>query len=242
MLLSKIAFIFTRLFSITKYMFFLFYFKLLSYKIQRLNFFTNSNPVFLALNNKIPQKQLQSIIKSITPIMLLLTSLFFTNCNTNNSDNINDKTSKKRLFPQYTEYTEQIIKSDSSVIRGLNLNVPASLIKKIESVPPSIEKKDTLEYNYQIDSIVNYSIKYTLHNDSLEEINIWIYSNNPDISTQIFTELKEYYQQKLPNSIEDKGYVVYNCVQGERRPFVVSISDFSTPTKGQINLVIYKDR
>lgn len=223
-------------------MFFLFYLKHLSKKIYTLNFLKNFNSFYSAQNDKIPQKQLQNAIKPILLIIVSLISLFFTNCNTNKPDTTNDNLVPKRTFPQYTQYTEQIIKSDSSVIRGLNLNVPASLIKKIEPILPSAEKKDTLEYNFQIDSIVNYSIKYTLHNDSLEEINIWIYSKNPNTSTLIFNELKEYYQQKLPNSIEDKGYVVYNCVQGERRPFVVSISDFSTPTKGQINLVIYKDR
>lgn len=148
----------------------------------------------------------------------------------------------KRIFPQYSEYAEKIIKTDSSVVRGLNLNVSSAVIKKAEGKSPDWDKKDTIFYNYQIDSIVKFSIKYTLHNDSLEEINIWVYSNNSDITAQIFNDLKDYYQKKLPNPIEDKGYVVYNCVQGERRPFVVSISDFSTPNQGQINLIIYKDR
>lgn len=149
---------------------------------------------------------------------------------------------QKRIFPEYSEYTEKIIKSDSSLIRGLNINVSKSHILKAEQQSPVLDKQDTLEFKYQIDNIISYSVRYTLNNDSLEEINIWVYSNNSDITAQIFNELRDYYQKKLPNPIEDKGYVVYNCVQGERRPFVVSISDFSLPNKGQINLVIYKDK
>lgn len=168
-------------------------------------------------------------------------SLLLQRCNTS-SVTKEPQTVSKRIFPQYSEYAEKIIKTDSSVIRGLNLNVSSAIIKKAESSPPTLDKKDTLNYEYQIDSIVSYSVKYHLHNDSLEEINIWVYSSNPDVSANIFNDLKDYYQKKLPNPIEDKGYVVYNCVQGERRPFVVSISDFSTPQKGQINLVIYKDK
>ncbi len=178
--------------------------------------------------------------KNIYLNLILIIAAVFQYCNST-SKNEQKSSVPKRIFPQYSEYTEKIIKTDSSIIRGLNLNVTADIIKKTENTTPSAEKKDTIEFQYPIDSIVNYTIKYSLRNDSLEEINVWIYSANPDITAQIFNELKDYYQKKLPNSIEDKGYVVYNCVQGERRPFVVSISDFSTPNKGQINLIIYKD-
>lgn len=176
-------------------------------------------------------------IQNLLTIILLLLLVY---CSTKPNNNVSSD--ETRLFPQYSQYLEKIIKKDSSIVRGLNLNVSSKIIKSIENTTPNVEKQDTLEYKYQVDSTVSYSIKYLLHNDSLEEINIWIYSNNSDITSTIFNDLKDYYQKKLPNSIEDKGYVVYNCVQGERRPFVVSISDFSTPNKGQINLVIYKDR
>ncbi|MCX7728765.1 MAG: hypothetical protein N2203_04770 [Bacteroidia bacterium] len=171
---------------------------------------------------------------------IIIGSLLLIRC-INKSETAVEENSHKRIFPQYSEYTEKIIKSDSSVIRGLNLNVSAEVIKKCEGASPYADKKDTVEYRFQIDSVISYTVKYSLHNDSLEEINVWIYSNDSETTSKIFNELKDYYQKKLPNSIEDKGYVVYNCVQGERRPFVVSISDFSTPNKGQINLVIYKD-
>jgi len=42
--------------------------------------------------------------------------------------------------------------------------------------------------------------------------------------------------------MEDQGQVVYNCFEGQRKPFVVSLSDNSTPVKGIINLLIYKDK
>lgn len=173
---------------------------------------------------------------------IILFSIVFQQCQNDSSPTKATPPSIKRICPKYSEYTEKIIKTDSAVIRGLNINASRTAILKAEQNPPSSDKQDTLEYSYQIDSTTYYSIKYTLNHDSLEEINIWVYSTNPDITAKIFSDLKDYYQQKLPNPIEDKGYVVYNCVQGERRPFVVSISDFSLPNKGQINLVIYKDK
>lgn len=184
--------------------------------------------------------------KHIFYFSITIVSIFYFQTCTPSSSDASEKEkntyTSKRVFSQYSEYTEKIIKSDSAVIRGLNLNVSKHIILQKETEKPFLNKDDTLAFKYQIDQHTWYTVRYTLHRDSLEEINVWIYSDNPDLSTQIFNELKDYYQQKLPNPIEDKGYVVYNCVQGERRPFVISISDFSTPTKGQINLVIYKDK
>ena len=63
-----------------------------------------------------------------------------------------------------------------------------------------------------------------------------------ELSSYLFCDLKDYYANKLPNPKEDKGYVVYNCFEGQRKPFVVSLSDNSSPTKGIINMLIYKDK
>ena len=46
----------------------------------------------------------------------------------------------------------------------------------------------------------------------------------------------------LQRFLEDKGFVVYNCFEGQRKPFVVTLSDNSSPAKGIINMVIYKDK
>lgn len=174
-------------------------------------------------------------------ILPVCISAIFQQCrNLTNEQNEQTRLPKK-TFPEYSIYTNAILKTDHSIFRGLNLNVSSATIKQTETIQPFIEKPDTIEYHYTIDSMVYYTIRYSLQKDSLEEINVWVYSSNPDISTQIFNELKEYYRKKLPKPLEDKGYVVYNCVQGERRPFVVSLSDFSKPSKGQINLIIYKD-
>ena len=99
-----------------------------------------------------------------------------------------------------------------------------------------------LYFEYKTDSLTNYSIEYTLTNDSLEEINVQINSDDLELTSYLFCDIKDYYANKLPNPTEDKGYIVYNCFEGERKPFVVSLSDNSIPTKGKINMLIYKDK
>ncbi len=149
---------------------------------------------------------------------------------------------KPRVFPNYHVALDEIIRTQDGVIRGVNLNNKAELIKKAETTTPQEVESDHLYFEYTLDSLTDYSVSYTLQNDSLEEINVQINCKDLDESSKIFADLKDYYEKKLPNPTEDKGYVVYNCFEGQRKPFVVSLSDNSTPTKGIISLVIYKDK
>jgi hypothetical protein len=149
---------------------------------------------------------------------------------------------KVRLFPEYDVALDDIIKSKNGIIRGLELNTITDSIIKYEGKEAIEKDSASLYYEYEINDNLNYSLTYILQGDSLEEVNVQINSNDIDLSAKIFTDLKTFYEKKLPNPTEDKGYVVYNCFEGQRKPYVVSLTDNSSPTKGIINLVIYKDK
>lgn len=149
---------------------------------------------------------------------------------------------KPRVFPEYSEALDEIIRTKNGVIRGIDLNSKADVITKTETKAPSEVAHDYLYFEYAIDSVTNYSVAYNLQKDSLDEVEVQINCNNLDLSARLFTDLKTYYEKKLPNPTEDKGFVVYNCFEGQRKPFVVSLTDNSTPTMGIINLVIYRDK
>src|SRR5690606_25126114 len=138
---------------------------------------------------------------------------------------------KARALPGYHILLDEIVRSNVGVFRGLELNSGASQIKAAEGVEPAEASEDHLYYEFRIDSLTEYSINYTLDNDSLEEINVQINTSDIELSTYLFCDLKDYYANKLPNPQEDKGYVVYNCFEGQRKPFVVSLSDNSSPNK-----------
>ena len=149
---------------------------------------------------------------------------------------------KPRIFPEYSEVLDEIIRTKDGVIRGIDLNSKAQLITKTETKAPSEVDHDYLYFEYTVDSVTNYSVAYSLQKDSLDEVEVQVNCNDLDLSSRIFNDLKTYYEKKLPNPTEDKGFVVYNCFEGQRKPFVVSLTDNSTPNKGIINLVIYKDK
>jgi hypothetical protein len=149
---------------------------------------------------------------------------------------------KPRVFPGYHVLLDSIIRSKDGVLRGVKLNTSSANVKRIESSLPAEDSEGHLYYEYKADSLTNYSIDYSFSNDSLEEINVQINTNDLELSSYLFCDLKDYYANKLPNPKEDKGYVVYNCFEGQRKPFVVSLSDNSSPSKGIINMLIYKDK
>jgi len=149
---------------------------------------------------------------------------------------------KPRVFPEYNLALDEILKTKSGVIRGINLNSCMDSIKKAEGTTPLEADKDRLYFEYKVDSLTNYSVEYSLINDSLEEVNLQVNCKDPEVGSKIYSDLKDYYEKKLPNPMEDQGQVVYNCFEGQKKPFVVSLSDNSTPVKGIINLYIYKDK
>jgi hypothetical protein len=175
-------------------------------------------------------------MRKIIVYSLFLTVLGFFSCQ-ENPKVVEQK--KPRVFPEYSEALDEIIRTKEGVIRGIDLNSKADVITKTETKSPSEVARDYLYFEYTIDSVTNYSVAYNLQKDSLDEVEVQINCNDLDLSSRLFTDLKTYYEKKLP---EDKGFVVYNCFEGQRKPFVVSLTDNSTPNMGIINLVIYRDK
>lgn len=170
------------------------------------------------------------------PLFLLLV---FAACKEEKKEEVVEK---PRVFEGFHPLMDEILRTRKGVFRGLELNARVADITKTETVQPVEKEKDRLYFEYKADSTTTYSIDYEIKNDSLEEINVQINCTDLELSSYLFCDLKDYYANKLPNPIEDQGAVVYNCYEGQRKPFVVSLSDNSTPSKGIINMVIYKDK
>lgn len=149
---------------------------------------------------------------------------------------------RERVFPGYHALLDEVVRSRAGVFRGVALGSTSGQVKVLEPEQPTEETDGHLFYEYRVDSLTDFSIDYGFDNDSLSEINVQINCKDIDLSSYLFCDLKDYYAHKLPNPKEDKGFVVYNCFEGQRMPFVISLSDNSTMAMGIINMVIYKDK
>lgn len=147
-----------------------------------------------------------------------------------------------RTFEGFHPLLDPILLTKQGVFRGIDLNSSMDSVKKAEPLQAKESSEDQLYYEFKADSLTDVSIEYNFSGDSLQEINVQISSNDLELISYLFCDLKDYYANKLPNPIEDQGYVVYNCYEGQRKPFVVSLSDNSSPAKGLISMLIYKDQ
>lgn len=159
-----------------------------------------------------------------------------------NQEEKKQPTAAPRVFPGYHVLLDEIVRKPNGVFRGMDLNETREHVLNEEGIEPTENAEDHVYYEFVSDSITDYSVDYLFVNDSLEEINVQINTGDLELSSYLFCDLKDYYANKLPNPKEDKGQVVYNCFEGQRKPFVVSLSDNSSPNKGIINMVIYKDK
>jgi hypothetical protein len=184
-----------------------------------------------------PLNSLRSPIKILLPILSLVLALLA--CE---EVKMEKPIAKQRVFPGYHILLDEILRSQKGVFRGVTLNTSPDDIKQMETIAPIENAEGHLYYEFKSDSLTNYSIDYTFDKDSLEEISVQINTDYLELSSYLFCDLKDYYANKLPNPTEEKGQIVYNCFEGQRKPFVVSLSDNSSLTKGIINMVIYKDK
>lgn len=184
-----------------------------------------------------PLNSLRSSIKIALPFLSLVLALLA--CEEVKKE---EPIAKQRVFPGYHILLDDILRSQKGVFRGVTLNTSPEEIKQMETIAPIENAEGHLYYEFKADSLTNYSIDYTFYKDSLEEISVQINTEDLELSSYLFCDLKDYYANKLPNPTEEKGQIVYNCFEGQRKPFVVSLSDNSSLTKGIINMVIYKDK
>ncbi len=181
-------------------------------------------------------------MRTITKILFLISFLGLIVISCKEQPKEEQVTAKPRVFEGFHPLLDEIIRTKVGVFRGIELNSNFETIKSSETIPPIESSKNHLFFEYKADSLTNYSIDYTFNNDSLEEINLQINSKDLELTSYLFCDFKDYYANKLPNPTEDKGQIVYNCFEGQRKPFVVSLSDNSSPSLGRINMLIYKDK
>jgi len=178
-------------------------------------------------------------LRFFTYIFLLFLVIGLPSCQTTQEPK---KPEPQRIFEGYHVMLDDLLLTRRGVFRGIDLNNSMDSVLKTEPQAPTDSSSNQLFYEFQVDSITNFIIEYSFSGDSLEEINVQISSDDQELISYLFCDLKDYYSNKLPNPIEDQGYVVYNCFEGQRKPFVVTLSDNSSPSKGIINMLIYKDQ
>jgi hypothetical protein len=148
---------------------------------------------------------------------------------------------KEPVFSGFHFSLDSIIRVKEGVVHGFELGDSAKAVKAYEPGKPEEEDSDYVLYSYPIDSVSRYTIAYTFAKDTLEEAEIQI-SSSIDAGTEIFNNLKKYYSEKHTAPLLDKGIYVFNCYDGNKRNFKISLTDNSTSETGIINMLVYREK
>jgi hypothetical protein len=81
-----------------------------------------------------------------------------------------------------------------------------------------------------------------LENDTISEIEVLITSQSGDEGDKILTDLKKYYAAKYTAPIMDKGFFVFNCFDGKKKNFTITLTDNGGTSNSAIEMLIYREK
>lgn len=151
----------------------------------------------------------------------------------------NDETqaaSEKIGFTKRSENVQTLIQSDNGILRGIDLGVPASVIKKKESAKLETEDSDFVYFQSDLNDVEFFDIEYSLVEDTIYGIEMEVFAASNETAPIIYVELEEYFDQKFGKSIYGlNDYQIWNtktanglnAVIGMK--FVVSLEENSSP-------------
>lgn len=152
------------------------------------------------------------------------------------------KQDANRIFPGYHYALDSIIKTPQGIVAGVELGQARKMILT-EQVKNAVDQdKEGLVYEQKIDSLTKYNITYTFENDTISEMEVMINCTSRDEGDKILTDLKNYYGKKYTSPIMDKGYFVFNCFDGKKKNFTITLTDNGGNSNSVIDMLIYREK
>ncbi len=147
-----------------------------------------------------------------------------------------------RVFPEYHYALDTVIKTKEGIVSGVELGQNIKFIPIVQIKAAVDKSKDHLTYEQKIDSLSRYSINYIFENDTISEIEVLITSQSQDEGDRILSDLKKYYTAKYTSPIMDKGFFVFNCFDGKKKNFTITLTDNGGNSNSVIEMLIYREK
>ncbi|MGZ3864384.1 MAG: hypothetical protein ACXVPN_03725 [Bacteroidia bacterium] len=148
----------------------------------------------------------------------------------------------RRIFPEYHYALDTVLKSPQGIVSGVELGQNVKFIPLAQQKSSVESSKDHIIYEQKIDSLTRYSINYSLENDTISEIEVLITSQSEDEGEKILNDLKRYYSAKYTAPVMDKGFFVFNCFDGKKKNFTITLTDNGGNSNSAIEMLIYREK
>ncbi|MGZ3902965.1 MAG: hypothetical protein ACXVC6_04675 [Bacteroidia bacterium] len=147
-----------------------------------------------------------------------------------------------RIFPDYHYALDTVLKTPQGIVSGVELGQNIKFIPLAQQKSSVENGKDHIIYEQKIDSLTRYSINYSLENDTISEIEVLITSQSEDEGEKILNDLKKYYSAKYTAPVMDKGFFVFNCFDGKKKNFTITLTDNGGNSNSAIEMLIYREK
>ena len=135
-----------------------------------------------------------------------------------------------------------IIETSEGIVAGVELGQSSKFIP-VAQVRSAIDKaKDHITYEQRIDSLTKYNITYSIENDTISEIEVLVNSQSHDEGDIILNDLKKYYTAKYTAPIMDKGYFVFNCFDGKKKNFTITLTDNGGSSNSVVEMLVFREK
>ncbi len=138
---------------------------------------------------------------------------------------------------------DEVVKTEKGMLRGIDLGANLEEIKKAESAHISEESPDYLFYEFPVDSTNNYTIAYTLENNSLNEIRADIYVTNDTIAKTLCESFISYFSKRYKEPQKENNVLWSWLTLYNNTSVRIELMDESADYHhvGKLSLIIYKE-
>lgn len=123
-----------------------------------------------------------------------------------------ESATSKEVLPltEYSTDVQNIVLSDESIFRGIEVGLSKSEIKK-ETAALENEEEDYAYFQGDLNEIEFYDIEYFMVEDTIVSIEMEIYSATDKRTPQILLQMEDYFNNKFGEALEGlNGYKIWN--------------------------------
>jgi hypothetical protein len=148
----------------------------------------------------------------------------------------------KSTLGKYGETFEAIMKSDTSIFRGVNMRMTGDDIKTMEINGLMEEDSNDgihyLFYELKADSNTSYTVAYSCPNNKLNNIETDVYLLNEPQAADLFNSFKTYFDNKYGTSQKSGDFLLWSALTSSGKIRVELADESPTYKRGKLTLII----
>lgn len=140
---------------------------------------------------------------------------------------------------RYGETFEKITLSDKGHFRNVEIGDKMEKVKAAEKARITDESDNYLYYDITLDTTDYLTLAYYFDKDGLYEINADVFFESQEEALTLFSQFKEYFNEKYGESRTQEGYIIWKTKNNSSKNIEISLfNDISREGSGYLSINI----